>query len=124
MKDIGQIIKKVANSHGLNQTQVGQKIGRTKQGVASIYKRDTIDTDLLVNISDKLNHDFLSYYYEEEPMSAFKKIEIDKWESKITALEAIIVIKDENLRDRKELVETQRKLIEELYAKLARTDNS
>jgi hypothetical protein len=38
-------------------------INRTRQTVSDIYKRKTIDTDLLVNISAALSFDFLSLYY-------------------------------------------------------------
>lgn len=49
---IGQIIKRVVTSQGLSQRQFGEKINRTKQAVANIYKRTTIDIEGLLKERD------------------------------------------------------------------------
>lgn len=119
---IGQQIKKVATSQGLNQKQFGEKINRTKQGVASIYRRSTIDTELLKEISGKLNYDFFAHYYEEEPLKSFRDKEVSEWVDKIEGLNRELVAKDQLLEKNEELLALQRKYIAELEDKLKRLE--
>jgi len=115
---IGNLIKDVAESKGLSQESFGKQINRTKQGVASIYKRSTIDILLLQLICKVLDYDFFAHLYEFEPLKTFKQREVQEWEQKIDSLNHTVCLKDELLNQRQELVETQRKLIAELEGKV------
>lgn len=121
-KDIGQLIKEVAENQGLSQQQFGKKINRTKQGAANIYKRSTIDTELLRGITGALNHDFFAYYYEEEPLKSFREKEIAEWTAKIDNLNRELSTKDQLLAKNEEILSLQRKYIAELEAKVARLE--
>lgn len=115
---IGQKIKQVATSQGLSQKQFGDKINRTKQAVASIYRRTTIDIELLKVISEKLNHDFLEYYYEEEPFKAFREEEEREWVDQINTLNSELISKDKLIEKNEEIISLQKKYITELEEKL------
>lgn len=115
---IGQMIKRVAAERGLSQKQFGEKINKTKQGVASIYRRATIDTELLKEICETLNYDFFAHYYKEEPLLKFKQLETDKWTQQIDLLNKEIVSKDTILTKNEELFSLQRKYIRELEEKI------
>ncbi len=117
---IGQIIKKVATEQGFSQQQLGDKINKTKQGVASIYRRTTIDIELLKEIALVLNHDFLAYYYDDDPFKAFRDLEINKWEQKTRILNEQLDLKDTLLEKNEEILLLQRKYIAELEEKLGK----
>ncbi|MBE8722153.1 helix-turn-helix domain-containing protein [Sphingobacterium pedocola] len=115
---IGQIIKQVATSKGLSQKQFGDKINRTKQAVANIYKRSTIDIELLKVISEQLDHDFLDYYYEDEPFKTFRDLKVKEWEEKINTLVGELNSKDKLIEKNDEILLLQRKYIAQLEEKL------
>ncbi|OJZ06462.1 MAG: hypothetical protein BGP15_04245 [Sphingobacterium sp. 40-24] len=117
---IGQIIKRIATSKGLSQKQFGDKINRTKQAVAGIYKRSTIDIELLKVISEQLEHDFLEYYYGEEPFKTFRNLKEKEWEQKISVLENELISKDKLIDKNEEILLLQRKYIAELEEKLSK----
>ncbi|WP_104384692.1 helix-turn-helix transcriptional regulator [Sphingobacterium sp. HMA12] len=118
--NIGQIIKRVATEQGISQKQLGDKINKTKQGVASIYRRSTIDIELLKEIALVLNHDFLSYYYQDAPFKVFKELEVSNWEQKVDDLNEQINLKDILLGKNEEILLLQRKYIAELEQKLGK----
>lgn len=115
---IGQTIKRIATSKGLSQSQFGEKINRTKQAVAGIYKRSTIDIELLKVISEQLEHDFLEYYYEEEPFKAFRDLKEKELEQKVSMFENELISKDKLIEKNEEILLLQRKYIAELEEKL------
>jgi len=115
---IGQTIARIAKSQGLTQAQFGAKINLTKQGIASIYKRSTIDVSLLSEISGKLNYDFFKHLYEREPMLSFKQKEIEEWELKIEKLSQTLTSNQDLLKEREKMIATQEKLIQELEEKV------
>ncbi|WP_312362424.1 hypothetical protein [Sphingobacterium sp.] len=117
---IGQIIKRVATSKGLSQSQFGEKINRTKQAVAGIYKRSTIDIELLKVISVQLDHDFLEYYYESEPFKTFRDLKESKWAQKVNILENELASRDKLIEKNEEILLLQRKYIAELEEKLSK----
>jgi hypothetical protein len=58
---IGSIIKSRAKAIRLGPTELGMRIETSKQNVYGIFKRKSIDTELLVRISVALDHDFFLY---------------------------------------------------------------
>lgn len=59
---IGEIIRKEVESRGMKLTYFASMINRSRQNVHNIFNRTTIDTDLLLEISRCLNHDFFAEY--------------------------------------------------------------
>lgn len=59
---IGKKIKEVWRKSRLKGTEFAAAINRDRQVIYDIFKRESIDTELLQQISKVLNHDFFSYY--------------------------------------------------------------
>lgn len=55
---LGHRIKEIFEARGMKITFFADSIKRTRQNIHSIFKRKTIDTDLLMDISKVLEHDF------------------------------------------------------------------
>ena len=62
---IGKKIKEVWRKSRLKGTEFASAINRDRQVIYDIFKRESIDTELLQKISKVLNHDFFSYYSNE-----------------------------------------------------------
>lgn len=62
MIHVGSIIKKKFDELGLSVSWFAKELCCDRTNVYSIFKRESIDTSLLVKISTILNHDFFSYY--------------------------------------------------------------
>ncbi|QES88750.1 hypothetical protein [Rhizosphaericola mali] len=85
-KYIGALIERIAKSKELNSRTLGLLINKTKPGTADIFKRTVIDTDLLIELSDKLDYDFFSFFYKNPIMDRFKKQEEKVWLDKLALL--------------------------------------
>lgn len=59
---IGERIRLQLEEKGMKVSHFANMIRRTRQNVHHIFTRDTIDTDLLFEISKCLNHDFFREY--------------------------------------------------------------
>ena len=65
MINIGSIIEQVFHEQGRSATWFAEQLHCDRTNVYNIFKRESIDTALLVRISNILQHNFLSYYNEE-----------------------------------------------------------
>ena len=64
--NIGEEIKKVVDVKMGNYSHFAKTIGKSRQNVNSqIFKKKSIDTDLLAQISEVLEFNFFSLYYEK-----------------------------------------------------------
>ncbi|HEV7232027.1 MAG TPA: helix-turn-helix domain-containing protein [Bacteroidia bacterium] len=61
---IGEKIKARAKELRMGPTELAQHISTSKQNVYGIYKRESIDTELLQKISKALELDFFCYYFD------------------------------------------------------------
>lgn len=72
---IGKKIKEVWRKSRLKGTEFAAAINRDRQVIYDIFKRESIDTELLQQIGKVLNHDFFNYYSEasvlKEPKDKF-----------------------------------------------------
>lgn len=62
MIHIGSIIKKKFDEQGHPVSWLAKELCCDRTNVYSIFKRESVDTALLVKISLILNHDFFKYY--------------------------------------------------------------
>jgi transcriptional regulator with XRE-family HTH domain len=60
---IGQKIKEVFESKKMRMNDFAEKIDTVRQNVYKIFQRDSIDTELLVKISEILDHNFFQYFH-------------------------------------------------------------
>ena len=65
MIHIGQIIEDELHSQERSITWFANKLFCDRTNVYKIFKRTSIDSDLLLRISHILNHNFFNYYLEE-----------------------------------------------------------
>ena len=81
---IGEAIKMVANRQGVNNAELARRIGTTRQNIALILKKDTIDVKQLFTFCEALNFDFFEPFRidgalkEKEEPKVLLQIEIEK----------------------------------------------
>ncbi len=63
--NIGERIRLRAKELRIGPTELGKLINTSKQNVYGIYKRKSIDTEMLRKLSKALNCDFFQYYHNE-----------------------------------------------------------
>jgi len=115
---IGEFIKVIAESKNLKPSDLGKKINTSKQNVSDIYKRITIDTELLLALSKALDFNLFSYYDDKEPVNFFRNQESLGWQLSIEKLTEKVRSLDKLVETQEELLSTQRKYIIELENKL------
>lgn len=65
MESIGKLIKEELLAQERTVTWFAQKLNYQRQNVYDIFSRNTIDTALLLRISQILHKDFFAYYSEQ-----------------------------------------------------------
>ncbi|ANI88857.1 hypothetical protein A9P82_05865 [Arachidicoccus ginsenosidimutans] len=114
---IGEKIKQFAEDKGLTQKQFGALINRHEKTVANIYKRKTIDTELLLSICKATNHDFFNYYYQIEPLKTFRKNELAELKKEIEVLKNQLAQKENQVSAQAENIRNQNDAIRLLKEK-------
>ena len=66
---IGSIIKRVAEEKRIGPTELGSKINTSKQNIYGIFKRQSVDTKLLLKLCYALEYDFFMEYVRVLKMS-------------------------------------------------------
>lgn len=59
---IGSIIKEVLAERGMSKVELSRRLNMTSTNIHKIFKRETIDTGLLLNLCKALKYDFFQYY--------------------------------------------------------------
>jgi transcriptional regulator with XRE-family HTH domain len=117
---IGEIIKAEAEKQKVSQESLGGMISRSKQNVGDIYKRQSIDTELLLAISKALTFDFFQFYYGEEPLKTIRQRELAGLQKELAESKASLERKQERISDLEETVSSNKKLIHLLEEERAR----
>lgn len=60
--DIGSLVRQVAEQGHVGPTELGKRIGTSKQNIYGIYKRNSMDSSLMLKLSLALDHNFFQYY--------------------------------------------------------------
>ncbi len=115
---IGLIIKQVAESRGLTQEALGKLINLHGKTIADIYRRVTCDTGLLLTLSDKLEHDFFQYYYQEDPLNRMRKDELKELQSQVETLKITLDQREVYIKKIEETVSDKANIIELLKDKV------
>lgn len=66
---IGNLIKNFVRENHINSAELARKIGKTRQNIYDLYKRDDIEVKLLLAISEALNHNFVNDIYPQKSAS-------------------------------------------------------
>lgn len=59
---IGKLVRKHLEEVGMTKSEFARRLNTSPQNIYGIFKRKSIDTELLKNISTILNYDFFQYY--------------------------------------------------------------
>ena len=96
---------------GLTQEALGKRINRHEKTVANIYKRATIDTGLLTDISAAIGYDFFQHYYEEEPLKSLHQGGIKEWQDKVEARNQTIKQLQQEIENKQKYINSQEDVI-------------
>ncbi len=108
---IGERVKARAKELRIGPTELAGMINTSKQNVYGIYKRKTLDSELLKKISLVLKFDFFSAYYDKQWQKSFQESEAPYQTKVATAL------KEELTKLKKDHQELQEKydMLKKLY---------
>ena len=103
---IGKKIKDVWRKSRLKGTEFASLINRDRQVIYDIFKRESIDTELLQQISKVLNHDFFLYYSADplvlkDPANKFGFATKDDFEALKRMIESLAKKIEERLPEKK-----------------------
>ena len=90
---IGKLILEKLKEQGISKSEFGRKINRSRQNVQDVFKRESIDTNLLSEVSKVLNYDFFQHLSRTKEVSllmedpgTYKRSELDKYKQKAADL--------------------------------------
>lgn len=120
--NMGQIIKNEAIKQGFSNSQLATRLNvKNTQNIDYDLKQEILSLDKLKLYSEILNHNFLQYYYEEEPYKTFREKEnetflreINELKNQLEEARKTIILQKAYLETQQELIETQRALIAQL----------
>jgi len=108
---IGEIIKAKTLEKNLSQEKLGKLINKTKQNVGDIFKRKSIDTDLLLKLCEVLQYNFFEHYYDEEPLKSMRSEELEVFKKLVDELTTSNERKDEKIADLNKIIASNSELL-------------
>ncbi len=74
--NIGKEIKKVAKAKFSKDIDFAKKMGKSRQNIYDLYKRETIDVNTLLDVCRVLSYNFFELYEKKLPfVKQFKELE-------------------------------------------------
>jgi len=103
---IGPMVQEVFESRNMKLSDLADQLGTVRQNVYRIFKKNDLDTGLLIKISEVLNHNFFHYYKTPDPTAdqpvdkelTELKTQLDLSKKEIDYLKKIIVLMEEKAR--------------------------
>jgi len=103
---IGPKVQEVFESRNMKLSDLADQLGTVRQNVYRIFKKQDLDTGLLIKISEVLNHNFFHYYKTPDSISeqpadkevADLKNQLDLSKKEIDYLKKIIMLMEEKAR--------------------------
>lgn len=77
-KKIGQLIQERVKAVNMDVTAFAKAINKERSNVYDIFKRDSIDTDLLKKIGHVLDYDFFQHFIEEKTIQKLQTLDSTK----------------------------------------------
>lgn len=71
---IGELIKAVADRRGINKSEMARRLNMSPTNVHKIFKRESIDTELLSRICVILEYDFFLHFITEKPADYLERV--------------------------------------------------
>ena len=63
---LGKLIQTFVKENNINSAELARKIGKTRQNIYDLYKRDDMEVKLFLTISEVLNHNFFEDIYPQK----------------------------------------------------------
>lgn len=103
---IGARVQEVFESRNMKLSDLADQLGTVRQNVYRIFKKQDLDTGLLIKISEVLDHNFFHYYKTPEPAVndpvdkelADSRIQLELARKEIDYLKKIILLMEEKAR--------------------------
>jgi len=103
---IGPKVQEIFESRNMKLSDLADQLGTVRQNVYRIFKKQDLDTGLLIKISEVLNHNFFHYYKTpenvvEQPADkevADLKNQLDLSKKEIDYLKKIIILMEEKAK--------------------------
>ncbi|OQP63329.1 hypothetical protein A3860_25925 [Niastella vici] len=108
---IGKIIQEEVERQRFTQKEFGALINKNEKTVPNIFSRVTMSIDLLIIISEALNMDFLSFFYNENPMNSLRVDEIAKLKFQLQKITEENKLLQRELALTQNIVESQKETI-------------
>ena len=74
---IGKLIQTFVKENNINSAELARKIGKTRQNIYDLYKRDDIEVKLFLTISEALGHNFFKDIYSRKNDQNTIDVDID-----------------------------------------------
>lgn len=107
---IGKIIHEKVKLSQRSVKEVAAHINRSENTMYDIYKRESIDTGLLLKLCEILEFNFFALFNEEEPIRLMRDSQIEILNQSIKELKEQILLKDEHINNLKEIILTQKEV--------------
>ena len=118
MQNIGKIIEDKLREKGVSVSEFARRINTNRNNVYDIFRRESIDTQLLQKISTVLEYDFFQHFKSaqsiaSEPINTYSKenLEVDK---QVVELEKEIQYLKELINDKNRIILLQEEKIQKL----------
>lgn len=105
---IGKMIHEKVKGNPLSVKEVARRINKSENTLYDIYKRENIDTELLLKLSEILGFNFFALYDLEEPIKSMRADEFAKLRVRIAELEEKILLQNEHIDNLKDIILTQK----------------
>ena len=60
---LGKLIQTFVKENNINSAELARKVGKTRQNIYDLYKRDDMEVKLFLTISEALHHNFIDELY-------------------------------------------------------------
>ena len=106
-QNFGAEIRKVIKARGMTVSEFARRINKSRENAYDIFRRKSLDTQLLSNISQVLDYDFLGKSKERR----FKSDYVSEPKAPYGAVEQeMMLLREEILILRKEVLELKKRL--------------
>ena len=63
---LGELIQSFVRENNIKSADLARKVGKSRQNIYDLYKRDDIEVKLFLTISDVLRHNFIEDIYPQK----------------------------------------------------------
>jgi transcriptional regulator with XRE-family HTH domain len=118
MQSIGKIIEDKLREKGISVSEFARRINTNRNNAYDIFRRDSIDTQLLQKISTVLEYDFFHHFIPNpnivsEPLMPYPKDDLES-DQKVIELEKEILYLKELINDKNRIIALLEEKIKEV----------